>query len=281
MNLWQKSGSVIEGGDVRTSAMQISIIRDLPFLLREGWEKIRRHDRFLLILWAVFYIPTNFFTYFRLEPYLEQADILNFRGDVAFAMLLLNILGYIPMIAIALLMREESDEYDGLVMDAFRHLPFFITTSLAMAVRIVLPVLGLFLPAVFLIVSLAAAGFTYAVLQWILIPYFIFLFCWTFMRYYSSTMFYLMKGIRNFKAARYSAALFSSNRKLMIRLLGIFIVIPLLINYSAVFLVEDSLVYMIVSMIVGVYIYIANGIYANVFHYLDWDDNEESSVENK
>ena len=226
---------------MKRPAIQINITRDLPFLLQEGWKKIRRHGLFLGILWAVFYIPTNFFTYFRLEPYLNQTDIMNFRGDVAFVMILLNILGYIPMIAVALLIRNESDEYNGLVMDAFRHLPFFITTSLAMAVRIVLPVLGLFLPAVFLIYPLAAAGVSVTIIQWIIIPYFIFLFCWTFMRYYSSTMFYLMKGIRNFRAVRFSSALFSSNRILMIQILGIVILLPLLVNYSAVFFVDDSL----------------------------------------
>ena len=218
--------------------------------------------------------PTNFFTYFRLEPYLNQTDIMNFRGDVAFVMILLNILGYVPMIAIALLIREESDEYNGLVMDSFRHLPLFITTSLAMALRIVLPVLGLFLPAVFLIYPLAAAGVSVTIIQWIIIPYFIFLFCWTFMRYYSSTMFYLMKGIRNFRAVRFSSALFSSNRKLMIQILGIIILLPLLINYSAVFLVDDSLVYMVISMVAGAYMYIANGIFANIFNYLDLDGNK-------
>lgn len=264
---------------MKKAAVKIIITKDIPFILNDGFRKIREHGSFLTILWGLFYIPTNFFTYFRLEPYLNQSSINSFRGDILFMIILLNILGYIPMITIALLMRESSnegkhEEYNSLVMDAFKKIPFYISTTLALMAKLLLPLMALMIPLLIATVAFLSAGSGEEILYFLMIPLFLVVFIYFFMRYFSSTMFYLMKDLKNFRAVRFSVYLFQSNRKKMIQMMGLCFIIPLILNYSAVFFIEDTLIYLLVSLLVAAYMYLANGLFANMFLYLEEEGSD-------
>lgn len=266
---------------MKKAAVKISITKDLPFILNDGLCKIREHGSFLILLWGLFYIPTNFFTYFRLEPYLNQSNLNSFRGDILFMIILLNILGYIPMITIALLIRESGDEgehkeYNSLVMDAFKRIPFYISTTLALMVKLLLPLMAVMIPLLIAAAAFLSTGSGEGILSFLMIPLFLIVFTYFFMRYFSSTMFYLMKDLKNFRAVRFSVYLFQSNKKMMIQMMGLCYILPLILNYSAVFFIEDTLIYLIVSLLVAAYMYFANGIFANMFLYLEEDRDQFS-----
>jgi hypothetical protein len=193
-----------------------------------------------------------------------------------FVMIILSLLGYIPMIAIALVIREDSDEYNGIVLESFKRIPLYVTTTLAMMIRLILPAIVFFIPVILLTVPLSAAGFSENQILFLTVPAFFLIILFFFLRYYSAPMFYLMRDVRNFRAVRYSIVLYRSNWKLMTLLLGICSVIPLSINYTALFLVEGSLPYMVISLIVGAYMYVANGVFANFFLYLGEQKDSEN-----
>lgn len=252
----------------------IKITKDLLFLLNDGLGRLREHAVFLSLLWGLFYIPTNVFTYFRLEPYLSQNSLHSLRGDIFLMMVLLNILGYIPMITIALLMKtsggeDEHKEYNGLVLDAFKSLPFYITTTLAMMVKLILPLFALTVPLMVVSVAVITAGGGEWILYYLMIPLFLIAFIYFFMRYYSSVMFYLMKDFKNFKAVRFSVSLFISNRKVMMQMVGLCFIIPLILNYTVVFFIENTLIYLMASLLIAAYMYLANGLFANMFLHLE------------
>ena len=257
---------------MREASPDFKVNKDLMFLIREGLNKAGKHRGFLILIWALFNIPTNLFTYFRLEPYMSQTGTSAARGDIMFMMTLLSILGYIPMIAIALVIREDSDEYNGIIIESFKRIPLYITTTLSMIIRLFLPVIVFSVPLLLLTTALASAGIGDNSILFLTIPAFILIFLFFFLRYYSAGMFYLMRDVRNFKAVRYSSLLFRSNWKLMIRMLGICSLIPLALNYAALFLVDDSLTYMLISLTVGAYMYVANAVFADLFLYLGEQD---------
>ena len=251
-------------------AVPTLIVRgDFSFLIKEGWEKIRKHGRFLAILWAIFNIPINLFSYFRLEPYLSGNDSVS-EGGVAFVLFLMNLLAYIPMIGIALLIREETDDYNAVIHESLKRIPLFITTTLAMLIRLMLPIMVLMVPGSLLSIPLTSAGMSENTILWILIPYFIVVVVYFTIRFYSSGMFYLMMDITNFKAVACSSALFRGNKKIVAQMIGICFILPMLLDYGALFFVESSLKYMIVSLVLSAYMYAAYGVYANMFHHMGY-----------
>ncbi len=249
-------------------------------ILKDGWDRISRHGGFLALVWGIFNIPTNLFLYYRIEPYLEKIDP-NAGGDgVFFMMLLLNILGYIPMIAIAVMIRKETEEsenpmdYNEILWLSVRKIPLYLTTSLSMLIRMFLPAVLLMLPISLLSIPLSSGGISDQTLMFLFIGYFTVVLVYLTLRYYSAGMFYLMLDISNFRAVLCSASLFKNNKKVIFQVMGVTFVLPMLLNYAAVFVLVDSFKYMLVSLVLSAVLFLGTGLYANLFRFIEIGEEE-------
>ena len=261
---------------------QFKVTQSVSFIILDGWERIRKHSGFLGLVWAIFNIPTNLFLYFRLEPYMNRVDIATGGQGVFFAMILLKILGYIPMIAMAVLIRNDGEEeapedYNELLMESVKRIPLFVTTSVTMMISMFFPAVILMIPVSLLSIPLSSFGISEQFLMILYVVYFIVVLSFLILRYYPAGMFYLMLDISNFRAVAYSTAFFKKNRKTLLQLLGLCFLLPMLLSYGAVFLMENSFRYMLVSLILEGAIFLGTGIHANLFRHIEL----ESSLENR
>jgi hypothetical protein len=194
------------------------------------------------------------------------------------AILFLSLLGTVPNIAIVLMTaRGGCEDYNLLVADAFRKLPFYVTTTLVMLLRMLpLMILGMIL-SVLATLGMESMGMD-PLMQVIVITVLIIAFGFlAFIRYYSSVPFYLVKGVRNLQAAFLSTILFACNRKKILAAFGICSFAPMTVNLLMLYFVENEIVHIVLGFILGYYMFISSALYAGLINHIrDLSEDDET-----
>ncbi|QEN07995.1 hypothetical protein EXM22_08365 [Oceanispirochaeta crateris] len=240
---------------------------DIKGLFVSTWNIIRPHLAYMTLIWAIFYIPTNAFILIRSGDMMRHLS--SGSAVVLPVMLLLNLLGTVPNISLILLVKnQDCDDYNSLVASAFKKLPFYITTSLAMIVRMIPLMLAGIIAATLISVFLSSSHIDpltqlYIVLPVIAITGFISL-----IRYSSSVNFFLMKDVRNFRAVTFSRILFELNKKKVLAVFGICSFLPLVLNFIILYRVENDALNIFSGFLLGYYMFLSSGFYAGLFNHV-------------
>ncbi len=248
----------------------------------ETLDLVRRHIIPLSLIWGIFYIPTNVFILLR------SGDMVRHLGSgssmVLPAMLLLSLLGTVPNIVIVLLTaRGTCDDFNVLVAEAFRKLPFYISTTLIMLLRMLpLMILGLVLSSL-VAVGMESLG-TDPVMQLIVITLLIIAFGFmALIRYFSAVPLYLVKGSRNLQATFLSAVLFACNRRKILAAFGICSFAPMTVNLLMLYFVESEIIHICLGFLMGYYMFISSALYAGLMTHIrdvsgESDDSSLSEI---
>ncbi|MDC7233367.1 MAG: hypothetical protein PQJ58_09040 [Spirochaetales bacterium] len=245
----------------------------------ETWEFLKPHMGYMTLIWAVFYIPTNIFILLRSGDMVKHMD--SGSGIVLPVMLLLSLLGSIPNIVIVLLVGEGgSEDYNSLVGLAFRKIPYYITTTLAMALRIIPLVLSGALVSVLVSYLLGNGGAPEEVQIIVMFPVILLFTLYGMLRYSSAVPLYLVAGVRNFQAVRVSSHLYRMNRKKILAAVGICTFLPMALNFTMLFAVESEILNVILGFIIGYYMFLFSGFYAGfITRIQDGEDQEAPGPE--
>lgn len=254
---------------------RLSIDGSIRDIFSETLALIKEHILPLSLIWGIFYIPTNVFILLR------SGEMMRHLGSgsplVLPAILFLSLLGTVPNIAIVLLTaRGGCEDYNQLVADAFRKLPFYVTTTLVMLLRMLpLMILGMVLSSLAAIAmeSMGMEPLTQVVVITLLIIAFGFL---AFIRYYSSVPFYLVKGVRNLQATFLSTILFACNRKKILAAFGICSFAPMTVNLLTLYYVENEAAHIVLGFILGYFMFISSALYAGLFNHIRDLSGEET-----
>jgi len=252
---------------------------DLKTVFSSTWSIIRSHIAVMSLIWSVFYIPTNIFILLRSGEMMRNLS----RGSsgVFLLMIILNLLGSIPNIAMVLLVRNrECDDYNTLVVSSFKSLPAYITTTLTMLLSM-LPLMFFGILSSTLILSvLDKTGVSQIIQIAVALPIIIACCVISLLRYFSSVNFYLMNGVRNFRAARLSRVLYKYNRKKILAVFGVCSFLPMFLNFITLYLVDSEAVNILTGFLLGYYMFLSSGFFAGVFLHIREEDSEESSIQN-
>ncbi|MDA3957528.1 MAG: hypothetical protein PF479_12465 [Oceanispirochaeta sp.] len=195
-------------------------------------------------------------------------------------MLILNLLGTIPNIALVLLVKQKDcDDYNSLVASAFKKLPYYLTTTFAMFLRMIpLMVMGV-LAAALISVFLSTLNMAPMTQLLIVMPVILLTGFLSLIRYYSSINFYLMKGARNFRATSFSRILFELNRKKVLAVFGVCSFLPLALNFVILYLVDNEAFNIFSGFLLGFYMFLSSGFYAGLFNHIREERMDEILTE--
>lgn len=249
-------------------------------IFEDTWSILRPHMGYMSLIWAVFYIPTNVFILLRMGDMVKH---LNSGSSLVIpVMMFLSLLGTIPSIALVLLVRAgDCEDYNGLVVSAFRKIPYYVTTTLAMAISMIpMIVMGLIV-SVLLSLALESTGMAPEQQIYAIIPLIVIITVYAMIRYASAVPFYLMTGARNFRAARYSSFLFKMNRKMILAAFAICTFLPMALNFGMFFVVESEAANVILGFFLGYIMFLSTAFYAGFLNHILEAESEVSDSENQ
>ncbi|WP_298007045.1 hypothetical protein [Oceanispirochaeta sp.] len=251
---------------------------DVKEIFTSTWDIIRPHIFYMSLIWAIFYIPTNIFILMRSGDMMRHLNSGN--AGVIPIMLILNLLGTIPNIALVLLVKQKDcDDYNSLVASAFKKLPYYLTTTFAMFLRMIpLMVMGV-LAAALISVFLSTLNMAPMTQLLIVMPVILLTGFLSLIRYYSSINFYLMKGARNFRATSFSRILFELNRKKVLAVFGVCSFLPLALNFVILYLVDNEAFNIFSGFLLGFYMFLSSGFYAGLFNHIREERMDEILTE--
>lgn len=245
-------------------------------IFEDTWFILKPHIGFMTLVWAVFYIPTNIFILLRSGDMLKHLD----SGNTAVipVMVFLSLLGTIPNIALVLLVKQKNcDDYNGLVGSAFRAVPYYITTTLVMTVKMIPIVFAGIMVSLFLSFVLNTLGIAAEQQMVLIIPLIVIVTLYAMLRYASAVPFYLMTGTRNFRAARFSSLLFKMNKRTILGAFGICTFLPMAVNFVMLLAIENEVFNVLFGFIIGYYMFLSTAFYAGFLNHIRENDSEDPS----
>ncbi len=250
-------------------------------IFEDTWAIIKPHMAYMSFVWAIFYIPTNLFVIVRSGDMVRHMN----SGSMAVipVMLLLSLLGTVPNIVLILLVRErECEDCSSLVGEAFRKLPRYITTTLAMAVRIIPFIFLSVIVSLLLSMGMEALGMSSSMVLTAGGVLIVVVILYAVLMYSLSVPFYLMKGIPDFRATRFSRVIFKMNVKKVALAFFFCTFLPFLLNMGMLFLLDNGTADIVLGFLVGYYMFMASGFFAGIFnHVSDRPEGEISAEESQ
>jgi len=251
---------------------------DIRSIFSETWLIIRPHLLYMTLIWSIFYIPTNLFILMRSGDMMR--NLSHGSSGVLLLMMILNLLGSIPNIAMVLLVKnKDCDDYNTLVSSSFKSLPFYITTTISMLMSMLPLMFFGIMGAALLLSVLDKVGVSPSIQVFVALPVIILCCFIALIRYFSSVNFYLMKGIRNFRATRLSRNLYVFNRKKVLAVFGICSFLPMFLNFITIYLVDSEVVNILTGFLLGYFMFLSSGFYAGLFLHIREEGGEIMPVE--